>query len=148
MTWTDVLNLAGRGNPPPPNRVNKSEDEWRTALTAEEFEVLRRKGTERAWTGEYCQAHDPGLYACRACGTALFDSRAKFESGSGWPSFTVPAEPNVIKYTQDFSYGMRRIEVSCNVCNSHLGHVFPDGPPPTGLRFCINSLAICLVQHD
>lgn len=148
MTWKDVLNFAGNGNVPPPRRVEKSTDDWKRELAPDEFEVLRRKGTERAWTGEYCEAHDPGLYACRACGTALFDSRTKFESGSGWPSFTVPVAPNAIKYTQDFSYGMRRIEVECNVCDSHLGHVFPDGPPPTGLRFCINSLSVRLVRAD
>ncbi len=119
--------------------------EWQALLSKEEFEVMRLKGTERAWTGEYCEAHAPGIYACRGCGTVLFDARTKFESGSGWPSFTTPVEPDVIKYTQDFSYGMRRIEVECNVCDAHLGHVFSDGPPPTGLRYCINSLSIRLV---
>jgi methionine-R-sulfoxide reductase len=146
MTWKDVLNYAGKGNPLPPRRVDKTPEQWKQELTREEFEVLRLKGTERAWTGEYCEAHDPGLYACRGCGTVLFDSRTKFESGSGWPSFTVPVESNVIKYTQDFSYGMRRVEVECNVCDAHLGHVFPDGPAPTGLRFCINSLSIKLIE--
>lgn len=147
MTWNDVLNYAGKGNLAPPTRVEKSDSEWKSLLSGEEFDVMRRKGTERAWAGEYCEAHDPGLYACRGCGTVLFDSRTKFESGSGWPSFTIPAAPDVIKYTQDFSYGMRRVEVECNVCDAHLGHVFPDGPPPTGLRFCINSLSIRLVQE-
>lgn len=142
------MNYAGKGNPVPPRRVEKTPEQWKQELTREEFEVLRLKGTERAWTGAYCEAHDPGLYACRGCGTVLFDSRTKFESGSGWPSFTVPVEPNVIKYTQDFSYGMRRIEVECSVCDAHLGHVFPDGPPPTGLRFCINSLSIRLVPES
>jgi peptide-methionine (R)-S-oxide reductase len=147
MTWKDVINYAGNGNPLPPRRVEKTAEQWKQELTREEFEVLRLKGTERAWAGEYCEAHDPGRYACRGCGTVLFDSRTKFESGSGWPSFTVPVEPNVIKYTQDFSYGMRRVEVECNVCDAHLGHVFPDGPAPTGLRFCINSLSIKLVPE-
>jgi methionine-R-sulfoxide reductase len=142
LKWLDVLAYASKGNPAPPHRVEKSDDEWKKILTLEEFSICRKKGTERAFTGEYCEAHDPGLYACRCCGTILFDSRVKFESGTGWPSFTVPVENNVIKYTKDTSYGMTRIEVECNVCDCHLGHVFPDGPQPTGLRFCINSASI------
>ncbi len=145
MKWLDVLAFASKGNPVPPNRVVKTDEEWKKILTPEEFMVCRKKGTERAFTGEYCEAHDPGLYACRCCGTVLFDSRVKFESGTGWPSFTIPVENNVIKYTKDTSYGMTRIEVECNVCDCHLGHVFPDGPPPTGLRYCINSASIKLV---
>lgn len=145
MKWNDVLKLASNGNLQPPRRVEKSDEEWKKLLTAEEYRVTRHKGTERAFTGEYCEAHDPGRYACRCCGTLLFDSRTKFESGTGWPSFTESVEDNVIKYTQDDSYGMRRVEVECNVCDGHLGHVFPDGPPPTGLRFCINSASIKLV---
>jgi len=145
IKWNDVLQYASKGNPAPPKRVEKSEDEWQKELTSDEYYVIRKKGTERAFTGEYCEAHDPGRYACRCCGTLLFDSRTKFESGTGWPSFTEAVEDNVIKYTQDNSYGMRRVEVECNVCDCHLGHVFPDGPPPTGLRFCINSASIKLV---
>jgi peptide-methionine (R)-S-oxide reductase len=145
VKWLDVLAYASKGNPLPPKRVEKTDEEWRKILTPEEFMVCRKKGTERAFTGEYCEAHDPGLYACRCCGTVLFDSRVKFESGTGWPSFTIPVENNVIKYTKDTSYGMTRIEVECNVCDCHLGHVFPDGPPPTGLRYCINSASIKLV---
>jgi methionine-R-sulfoxide reductase len=142
LKWLDVLAFASKGNPTPPSRVAKSEEEWKKILTPEEFLVCRKKGTERAFTGEYCEAHDPGLYACRCCGTPLFDSRVKFESGTGWPSFTIPVEDNVIKYIKDTSYGMTRIEVECSVCDCHLGHVFPDGPPPTGLRYCINSASI------
>jgi methionine-R-sulfoxide reductase len=142
LKWLDVLAFASKGNPTPPSRVAKSEEEWKKILTPEEFLVCRKKGTERAFTGEYCEAHDPGLYACRCCGTPLFDSRIKFESGTGWPSFTIPVEDNVIKYIKDTSYGMTRIEVECSVCDCHLGHVFPDGPPPTGLRYCINSASI------
>jgi peptide-methionine (R)-S-oxide reductase len=145
VKWLDVLAFASKGNPVPPHRVEKTDEEWKKILTPEEFMVCRKKGTERAFTGEYCEAHDPGLYACRCCGTVLFDSRVKFESGTGWPSFTIPVENNVIKYTKDTSYGMTRIEVECNVCDCHLGHVFPDGPPPTGLRYCINSASIKLV---
>jgi peptide-methionine (R)-S-oxide reductase len=146
MKWLDVLQYAKTGNLTPPARVDKSEAEWKRILTEEEFYVTRKKGTERAFAGEYCEAHIPGLYACRCCGTVLFDSRTKFESGTGWPSFTTPVEPNVIKYTKDSSYGMVRVEVECSVCDGHLGHVFPDGPPPTGLRFCINSTSIKLVK--
>jgi peptide-methionine (R)-S-oxide reductase len=146
MKWLDVLQYASKGNPLPPKRVEKSDEEWRKTLTEEEFYVTRKKGTERAFTGEYCEAHEPGLYACRCCGTVLFDSRTKFESGTGWPSFTVPVQKDVIKYTKDTSYGMVRVEVECNVCDCHLGHVFPDGPPPTGLRFCINSASVKLVK--
>jgi peptide-methionine (R)-S-oxide reductase len=142
MNWNDVLDYASQGNPEPPRRVEKTEEEWKALLSSEEYFVTRQKGTERAFVGEYCQAHDPGLYACRCCGTPLFDSSVKFESGTGWPSFTEPVSPEVIKYEQDTSYGMRRVEVMCNVCDGHLGHVFPDGPPPTGLRFCINSISI------
>lgn len=146
MKWLDVLQYAKNGNLTPPSRVEKSDDEWKKILTEEEFYVTRKKGTERAFTGEYCEAHEPGLYACRCCGTVLFDSRTKFESGTGWPSFTIPVEPNVIKYTKDSTYGMVRVEVECSVCDGHLGHVFPDGPLPTGLRFCINSTSIKLVK--
>ena len=142
MKWNDVLNYAGKGNLQPPKRVEKSDEEWKKVLTQDEFYVTRKKGTERAFSGEYCEAHEPGLYACRCCGTVLFDSRTKFESGTGWPSFAEPVEPNVVKYTKDTSYGMVRVEAECNVCDCHLGHVFPDGPQPTGLRFCINSASI------
>ena len=146
MKWIDVLQRAKEGNLNPPRRVEKSDDEWKRILNEEEYFVTRMKGTERAFTGAYCEAHEPGLYACRCCGTVLFDSRTKFESKSGWPSFTNSVTPEVIKYSKDTSYGMTRIEVECNVCDGHLGHVFPDGPPPTGLRFCINSASIKLVQ--
>jgi peptide-methionine (R)-S-oxide reductase len=146
MKWVDVLQYASKGNLIPPMRVEKTDEEWKALLTNEEYQVARKKGTERAFSGEYCEAHEAGLYACRCCGTVLFDSRKKFESGTGWPSFNSSVEPNVIKYTKDTSYGMIRVEVECNVCDCHLGHVFPDGPPPTGLRFCINSASIKLVK--
>lgn len=144
MKWRDVLNYAQKGLAPD-KRVEKTDVEWMEVLTPDEFRILRKKGTERAFTGEYCEAHEPGLYACRGCGTLLFDSNQKFESGTGWPSFTVPVKDNVIKYHSDNSYGMQRIEVMCNICDGHLGHVFPDGPAPSGLRFCINSASIKLV---
>ena len=144
MNWNDVIRLASKGDNSPDNRVEKSDEEWMKILSQEEFEITRKKGTERAFTGQYCEAHDPGLYGCKCCGTLLFDSRQKFESGTGWPSFNEPVKDNVIKYEMDTSYGMTRVEVMCNVCDCHLGHVFPDGPPPTGLRFCINSASIAL----
>jgi peptide-methionine (R)-S-oxide reductase len=146
MTWKDVLDYARNGSPKPDKRVEKTEAEWRELLTTEEFNITRKKGTERAFTGEYCEAHDPGLYACRCCGTPLFDSRQKFDSGTGWPSFTIPVNNNVINNVIDNSHGMSRVEVTCSVCDCHLGHVFPDGPPPSGLRYCINSASVKLVE--
>src|SRR5699024_5764828 len=104
-----------------------------------------KHGTEQAFTGEYCHAYKPGLYACVCCGTKLFDSSNKFKSGTGWPSFTEPVAENVIRYERDRSLLMNRIEVLCNVCDAHLGHVFPDGPEPTGLRYCLNSVSLKLV---
>ncbi len=148
MNWTDVLNMAKKGNLQPDKRVEKPEAEWQKILTPDEFRITRKKGTERAFTGEYCEAHEPGLYACRCCGTPLFDSGQKFESGTGWPSFTEPVRENVIKYEGDFGFGMTRIEVMCNVCDGHLGHVFPDGPKPSGLRFCINSASIRRIETE
>lgn len=145
LTWTAVLQLASK-NLTPPRRVAKTDAEWKALLTDEEFYITRKKGTERAFTGEYCEAHDPGLYGCRCCGTLLFDSSLKFESGTGWPSFTQPQSENVISYHKDTSFGMVRVEVCCNVCDGHLGHVFPDGPAPSGLRYCINSASIKLVE--
>ncbi len=146
MNWNDVIRYANNGSPKPDQRVEKTDKEWQNILSPEEFRITRQKGTERAFSGEYCEAHEPGLYACRCCGTLLFDSNLKFESHSGWPSFTEPVKDNVIKYEKDTSYGMTRVEVMCNVCDCHLGHVFPDGPPPSGLRFCINSASIKLVE--
>lgn len=148
MNWNDVIKYAREGSPTPPKRVEKTEAEWKQQLTPEEFHVIRQKGTERAFTGEYCEHHDPGVYACRACGTPLFDSTVKFESGTGWPSFTEPVEQNAVQYDLDTSYGMQRVEVMCNVCDGHLGHVFPDGPPPSGLRYCLNSASIKKVESE
>lgn len=142
MNWTTVLQYASKGGPAPDKRVEKTDQEWKELLTDEQFHIARKKGTERAFTGEYCHAHDPGMYGCICCGTPLFDSTEKFESGTGWPSFTVPVKDNVIKYEKDISYGMVRVEVMCAVCDCHLGHVFPDGPLPSGLRYCINSASI------
>jgi peptide-methionine (R)-S-oxide reductase len=146
IKWKEVLEYASKGNPTPPKRVEKTEDEWKEILNGDEYYIIRKKGTERAFTGEYCEAHEPGKYACRACGTLLFDSTVKFESGTGWPSFTQAVSENVIKYIKDTSFGMVRVEVCCNVCDAHLGHVFQDGPPPSGLRYCINSASIKHVE--
>ena len=146
IDWQQIHKYVKNGNPEPPKRVEKSEVEWKEQLTAEQFKVTRKHGTERAFTGEYCEAHTPGLYACVCCGTELFDSSEKFESGSGWPSFTEPVRENVIRYESDRSLMMNRIEVLCSVCDAHLGHVFPDGPEPTGLRYCVNSASLELVK--
>ncbi|CCG98282.1 methionine-R-sulfoxide reductase [Fibrella aestuarina BUZ 2] len=127
-------------------KVIKSEDEWRRILTPEQFRVARQKGTERPFTGEYCESKEPGVYTCVCCGTELFEATTKFESGTGWPSFTDPIDPERIRLEKDYSYGMYRVEVLCNVCDAHLGHVFDDGPPPTGLRYCLNSVSLVLKQ--
>ncbi len=119
-----------------------SDDEWRRRLTPEQYDVLRGHGTEQAWTGCFTGSRDPGTYVCAGCGNPLFRSGEKYESGTGWPSFTRPVSPDAVTATDDRSHGMRRTEVRCARCDGHLGHVFPDGPPPTGLRYCMNSAAL------
>lgn len=141
-TWRAVLYAAMKGNAQPPRRVEKSDEEWRAILTADVYRITRLKGTERPFSSEMCARFEPGRYACACCGTLLFDASAKFDSHSGWPSFTQPVAPNVIDYIHDATHGMSRIETTCSVCDAHLGHVFPDGPGPTGLRYCINALAL------
>lgn len=123
-------------------KMSKDDREWREGLTPEQYRVLREKGTERAFTGEYWDEHRQGTYRCAGCGEPLFSSATKFESGSGWPSFWQPVAEESVASESDVSHGMRRTEVLCSRCGGHLGHVFPDGPKPTGLRYCINSVSL------
>lgn len=123
-------------------KVEKSEEQWKKELTPEQFRILRQKGTERAFTGEYNAFKGEGAFVCAGCGTPLFQSAAKYDSGSGWPSFFQPAQPGVIDEHVDSSHGMVRTEITCANCGGHLGHVFPDGPRPTGQRYCINSASL------
>lgn len=123
-------------------KVEKSEEEWRAQLSPQQFQVCRQQGTEPAFSGEYWDHHGTGSYLCAGCGTELFRSETKYDSGTGWPSFHSPAEKSRVEEEVDMSHGMRRTEVHCATCASHLGHVFEDGPNPTGLRYCINSLSL------
>ena len=141
-----LLDSEGRlSKPKTVPRVNLSDEEWQKRLTPEQFEILRKKGTERAFTGKLLKNKEEGIYTCRGCGLPLFDSNAKFDSGTGWPSFFQPVDPHNILERSDNSYGMTRTEILCPRCESHLGHVFPDGPPPTGLRYCLNSASLDFV---
>ncbi len=137
---------AKTGNPAPERKVEKSDAEWRAQLTPEQFRVTRQAGTERPFSSQMCSLFEPGIYGCVCCGQLLFDASEKFESGTGWPSFTQPLQRNAIAYHVDSTYGMVRVETVCNVCDAHLGHVFPDGPKPSGLRYCMNAVALQKVK--
>lgn len=148
LTWKDVIGFTVNGNPEPNKKIIKSDDEWRKILTPEQYRITRQKGTERPHSGALCSAFESGEYSCICCGSPLFDSSIKFSSGTGWPSFTQPIKDNAIKYEKDSSFGMIRVEVMCNTCDAHLGHVFPDGPEPSGLRYCVNSESIKLEKSN
>ena len=130
------------------DKVRKTDEEWRKELTPEQYHVARQKGTEPAFTGKYWDNHEKGLYRCACCGAELFQSDTKFESGTGWPSFYAPVDPDKVRTEEDTSYGMRRVEALCAQCDAHLGHVFPDGPKPSGLRYCMNSASLDFEKKD
>ncbi len=145
LNWNDIIKFVNYGNPEPDKRIEKTDLEWQNLLTPEQYRITRLKGTERPHSGEFCSSYEPGQYSCACCRTPLFDSTIKFDSGTGWPSFTQPVKMNAVKYEKDVSFGSVRVEILCNTCDAHLGHVFPDGPEPSGLRYCVNSLSII---HD
>ncbi len=142
INWNSIIKIAKNGNPKPDQKVVKTDAEWKALLTDEQFRVTRLKGTERPHSSELCSLFQPGVYGCVCCGTLLFDANEKFESGTGWPSFTQPIKENAVGYIKDGTFGMIRIEAVCNSCDSHLGHVFPDGPEPSGLRYCMNAVSL------
>ncbi|WMI66189.1 peptide-methionine (R)-S-oxide reductase MsrB [Aestuariibaculum sp. YM273] len=144
LTWKDIINFTVNGNPKPDTRIEKTEEQWKEQLTPEQYRITREKGTEAPHAGALCSSYEEGKYNCVCCDTPLFDSTIKFSSGTGWPSFTQPIKTNAVKYEKDVSFGMVRVEIMCNTCDSHLGHVFPDGPEPSGLRYCVNSESLTL----
>ncbi len=146
LNWNNLIQFARTGNPEPDKKVVKTEAEWKAQLTEEQYRITRLKGTERPHSSELCSLFEPGIYACVCCDTLLFDGSEKFESGTGWPSFTQPIKENAVGYVKDISFGMIRIEAVCNSCDAHLGHVFPDGPEPSGLRYCMNAVSLKKVK--
>jgi peptide-methionine (R)-S-oxide reductase len=148
LTWKNIMEFVVNGNPEPENRVEKPETYWKSALNDEVFKITRNHGTEPPYSGSSCEAFESGIYSCSCCNQQLFDSTIKYDSKSGWPSFTQPIKINAIKYIKDISFGMVRVEIQCNSCDAHLGHVFPDGPEPSGLRYCVNSLSLKLNANE
>jgi len=146
LRWIDVIKFSRYGNPEPERKIEKTDKEWKELLTDEQYRITRLKGTERPYSGAYCRSYEAGQYTCVCCGELLFDAVEKYNSLSGWPSFTQPARKSAVKYFVDNTFGMKRVEVLCNVCDAHLGHVFPDGPEPSGLRYCINSESIKRIE--
>ena len=146
LNWNSIIQFTKNGNPEPDKKVVKTEAEWKAQLTEEQYRITRLKGTERPHSSELCSLFEPGIYACVCCDTLLFDGSEKFESGTGWPSFTQPIKENAVGYIKDISFGMIRIEAVCNTCDAHLGHVFPDGPAPSGLRYCMNAVSLKKVK--
>ena len=142
LTWPDIEKLVTTGNPPADQKVIKTSAEWQTLLTDDVFEVTRNAGTERPFSSPMCTHFEAGIYACACCDALLFDSTEKFDSGTGWPSFTQPVKPNSVAYSSDDSLMRARVEITCNTCDAHLGHVFPDGPAPSRLRYCVNALSL------
>jgi len=143
IDWKEIMRRAEKGCPPPEQRVELSLEQWRERLSPDVFRVTRQQGTERAFSSSMCSVFEPGLYVCACCETVLFDATTKFESGTGWPSFTAPYSDAAVSYILDEAYGMIRIEACCAACDAHLGHVFPDGPRAMGgLRYCMNALAL------
>ena len=146
LNWEKVLGFIQTGNPEPDRRIEKTADQWKACLSVEQFAILREEKTEPPFSSQCTYRPETGLYACAACHAPLFVINEKFDSGTGWPSFSQPVQNNAIAYFGDWKLGHQRIEVKCNSCLSHLGHVFPDGPKPTGLRYCINGIAMTSVD--
>lgn len=142
LTWESIQKLINQGNLSPDTRLVKTSEEWKTLLSEEVYEVTRNAGTERPFSSPMCTHFEAGIYACACCETLLFDSTEKFDSGTGWPSFTQPLKENAIAYHSDDSLLRSRVEITCNSCDAHLGHVFPDGPAPSKLRYCVNALSL------
>ena len=142
LIWSVIESLVTNGNPPADSRVIKSAAQWRELLPNEVYDVTRNAGTERPFSSPMCTHFEAGIYACACCDTLLFDSTEKFDSGTGWPSFTQPLKENAVAYFSDESLSRLRVEITCNTCDAHLGHVFPDGPAPSKLRYCVNALSL------
>lgn len=142
LFWKDIIKFCQTQNPKPDFKIVHTDQEWKSLLSAEQYRITRDRGTEPAFSSSVCSLFEPGIYVCTCCESILFDAQEKFESGSGWPSFTQPIQDNAIAYHLDHEGGLLRIEATCNCCDAHLGHVFPDGPPPGGLRYCMNAVAL------